>query len=235
MSLNLRVIGPCGVVGCGRVIRARGVCSGHYSRLKANGSVGSVSIAARNKNKGRTCMVQDCEREPVGSGCCDKHYQRLMKWGDPNVVKVPKRPHPVECGVKGCARRAEVRGMCGTHYQRWRTKSENGLDRPIRRHRPNGAGGNDGRGYVVLSLKGRRVAQHRHVMERLLGRALLPEENVHHKNGDRSDNRSANLELWSTRQPQGQRVEDKIEWAKQLLALYEPAALSCAPQKERSA
>ena len=62
-------------------------------------------------------------------------------------------------------------------------------------------------------------------MEQHLGRRLRRYEEVHHLNGDRSDNRLENLELWSTRQPKGQRVEDKVAWAKELLALYEPGAL----------
>ena len=57
-------------------------------------------------------------------------------------------------------------------------------------------------------------------MERMLGRPLLDHENVHHKNGNRQDNRPDNLELWSKVQPAGQRVEDKLAWAREIIALY---------------
>ena len=82
-------------------------------------------------------------------------------------------------------------------------------------------------GYAKVQMAGLIwVVEHRAAMAAKLGRELIADENVHHLNGDRSDNAPANLELWSKMQPTGQRIADKVAWAKALLARYEPEALA---------
>lgn len=70
------------------------------------------------------------------------------------------------------------------------------------------------------------VLEHRSVMAAKIGRSLLPGENVHHRNGNRADNRAdnrpENLELWVTLQPSGQRPEDLLLWADEIIARYRP-------------
>lgn len=89
-----------------------------------------------------------------------------------------------------------------------------------------GSGYITNQGYKIHSVKHPnatkrgQILEHVLIMSKNIGRPLNKGETVHHKNGIRNDNRIENLELWSSSHPPGQRVEDKIQWCKEFLAIY---------------
>jgi hypothetical protein len=89
--------------------------------------------------------------------------------------------------------------------------------------RPVGSRYTNAGGYVLVKISSDPHEwryEHWVVMEKSVGRRLFPDEEVHHRNGVRSDNRLGNLELWTRSHPRGQRVEDKLAWAKEFVERY---------------
>lgn len=234
----------CSIEGCRNKLDARGLCVTHYAQAKRRGDFGGV-----------VCADQGCDNIAISRGYCNKHYKirhQAGEFGSQSCVRDACEKivfarglcnvHYADaqrkglfghrdCLFDGCPRSEVSKGYCDGHYQQYNQgrplkKLRRMLPGEWRNWKPTNEG------YILRSRVNpdtggtERQLQHRQVMEEHLGRKLKKHENVHHLNGQRADNRIGNLEIWSTSQPSGQRIEDKTAWAIEWLQQYAPERLT---------
>lgn len=194
----------CSFDGCGEKHVAKGLCGGHYQQIRKGKPLTPLSAVI----KGRECRYPGC------------HEVSTLEAGSPRCAS-----HSGMCIVSDCSASAVVGNKCQLRciLHQGRFAMGRNLDGPRRGEAP-AAWWFTPQGYlrktIMVGGEKRGVLQHREVMEQHLGRALRPEENVHHINGVRHDNRIENLEIWNTSQPAGQRPADKLAWAYEIINLY---------------
>lgn len=200
---------PCEFDACERRAVSLGLCAAHAKQRRK----GQALQPLRAQHSGRKCSFEGCERPHCADGLCATHYSHKRKGVPLKPLTVDRRterqPKPA-CIFDACGRPARgysgTSAYCAGHYSQITNGRSLG---PLYKPKSN-LGHVTAGGYRLISVAGEPILEHRAVMQQVIGRPLKPYENVHHRNGDKLDNRPENLELWVNKQPRGQRVEDLI-------------------------
>jgi hypothetical protein len=203
----------CSIPGCSLPARRRGWCQMHYGRWYRTGD--PLEVRKRGAKQARLVDGDGLgwHRDEEGGWWYLDARQRYR--GEERICAI--------CGEVFPFRTSHAKFQPGLYCSR---ECSNKAEKPNRRIPKSGSRYRYIRtdGYAVVyepNSQGRKqTPEHRKVMERKLGRPLLPLETVHHINGQRADNREENLELWSSRHPKGQRVEDLLAFAREIVDLY---------------
>jgi hypothetical protein len=130
----------------------------------------------------------------------------------------PRKPRTEETKAKISAAR-KGKPFSGTPYDPTGTKHSEATKLKMRlshlgekAHNWNGGRSHTMQGYVTILINGKQRLEHRVVMEKIIGRPLKRSEDVHHLDGDKTNNNPKNLKLMLRAK------HTKLHWKKKRLS-----------------
>jgi hypothetical protein len=228
-----------------------------FNRIDKNGNPTDPSTWQTYFNPNRTspgtagpCKLDGCGRQKVSTdlGLCGYHYRRFQLGiidSEGTLLREDLRRRRYTdadiCPVPGCGKKSRSNRFCKYHAERFTAGIIDSEGKSLRtptigRPRKLNARWVSGGGYIYVKApeghpyanRDGMIFEHRFVMEQLLGRYLEPHELVHHKDGNRQNNATENLELLTRkRHPIGREyTREQVEKALTALQHNEPEEYS---------
>lgn len=162
MGEKMSRAGACSFSGCGRDIKAKGLCTGHYEQRR----LGQALELLPADRVVPTCVGPECDRPGArAGGLCTQHYVQANYYGWTELRPIkPARIYTDEmtCLGPGCSRVPVKLGLCESHYSMQRVKGSLApLGQPLDCGEPGCTGIHHGDGGNLCPRSAREVAASR--------------------------------------------------------------------------